>query len=226
MAIILPTNKYGVYDSFKLVPKTGGRSKYRRSSEYEHEVEKSDKIQAGIGSVAGTLLALAILAKKQNIKNPFKLNYGLTEMITISALSVAGGVSVGMIGDSKEARKNKFKEGVFQFMNGSIPTWIVSGVLKLSELSEHFNNVPSKIGSVILALAVGMYGTATVSNLLFDPLDKKPDRKLTLKDCLANIDDAIGVFVMAKIPIIEKLKIDKILPAIFAYSGYRAGKSN
>ena len=202
------------------------RAEYGRSSAYEHEVKTSDKIQAGIGAVAGTALALGLLMKRQGVKNPFKINYGLQEMIGVSAASVAGGVSVGMIGDTKEAKKNKFKEGVFQFMNGSVPTWIVSGVLKLSELSEKFNNVPSKIGSVILALAVGMYGTATVSNLLFDPLDKKPDRKLTLRDCIANIDDAIGVFVMAKIPLAEKLHIDKLLPAIYAYSGYRAGKSN
>lgn len=220
------TNKYGIYKQFRLVQKNNGRSKNRRSSSYEHDVKHSDKIQAGIGSIAATALALGILMKKQNVKTPFKINYGLKEMVTVSAFSVAGGVSIGMIGDTKEARKNKFKEGVFQFMNGSVPTWIVSGVLKLSELSEKFNNIPSKIGSIILALAVGMYGTATVSNLLFDPLDKKPDRKLTLKDCIANIDDAIGVLVMAKIPFVEKLKIDKLLPAIYAYSGYRAGKSN
>ena len=147
-------------------------------------------------------------------------------MITLSGSSVAGGVAVGMIGETKETNKNKFKEGVFQFLNGSIPTWIVSGVLKLSELSNKFNNIPSKIASVIIALSVGMYGTATVSNLLFDPLDKVPDRKLKLKDCLANIDDAIGVFVLAKIPIVDKLHIETILPFIYTLCGYRAGKSN
>ena len=71
-----------------------------------------------------------------------------------------------------------------------------------------------------------MYGTATISNLLFDPLDKKSDRKLKLRDCVANIDDAIGVFVLAKIPLVEKLHLEKVLPAIYTYCGYRAGKSN
>lgn len=93
-------------------------------------------------------------------------------------------------------------------------------------MSKKFNNVPSKIASVIIALTVGMFGTATVSNLIFDPLDKKPDRKLTLKDCLANIDDAIGVFVLAKFPLADKLHLERLLPAIYAYCGYRAGKSN
>lgn len=217
-----------VYNNFTLAQKElyGTRSKTRRSSSYEHEISLTDKIQAGTGAVIGTVLPLLFMMKKQKVKNPFKLNYGLQEMVTLSASSIASATAVGMIGDTKEAKKNKFKEGVFQFMNGTVPTWIVTGVLKLAEYSKKYNNVPSKIGSVILSLAVGMYGTATVSNLLFDPLDKKPDRKLTLKDCIANADDAIGVLVLAKIPFVEKLHIEALLPAIYAYSGYRAGKSN
>ena len=46
------------------------------------------------------------------------------------------------------------------------------------------------------------------------------------KEDLANIDDLIGVLVLAKFPIVEKLHIDKLLPAIYAFCGYRAGKSN
>lgn len=218
------------FSDFRLIQTTPKRNVARinhgRSSAYEHDIRKSDKIQAGIGSVIGTIIPLIIMMKKQGVKNPLKLSYGLTEMIALSASSVFSGVAVGMIGDTKESKKNKFKEGVFQFMNGAVPTWIVSGVLKLAEMSNKFNNIPSKIGSVILALAVGMYGTATVSNLLFDPLDKKPDRKLKMKDCLANLDDAIGVFILAKIPLVDKLHAEVLLPAIYAYSGYRAGKSN
>lgn len=209
-----------------IAPKTNTAVHLRRSSAYERDVTTGDKLKAAAGAVIGTAIPMAIMMKKRKIKNPFKLHYGLQDMITLSGSSVAGGVAVGMIGETKETNKNKFKEGVFQFLNGSIPTWIVSGVLKLSELSNKFNNIPSKIASVIIALSVGMYGTATVSNLLFDPLDKVPDRKLKLKDCLANIDDAIGVFVLAKIPIVDKLHIETILPYIYTLCGYRAGKSN
>lgn len=201
-------------------------SKKLRSRSYEHEITTGDKIRAAAGSILGTAIPMALIMKKQKIKNPLKLNYDLKDMITLSASSVTGGVALGMIGETKETNKNKFKEGVFQFLNGSIPTWIVAGVLKLTEMSKKFNNVPSKIASVIIALTVGMFGTATVSNLIFDPLDKKPDRKLTLKDCLANIDDAIGVFVLAKFPLADKLHLERLLPAIYAYCGYRAGKSN
>lgn len=225
MPVSIVTSKFPVFEDLKFAP-VSSRPRRFRSSAYEHDVTTSDKIQAGVGSLLGTAAVLAYMMKKQKVKNPFKLQYGLQDMVMLSGASVVGGVSVGMIGDTKQARKNKFKEGVFQFMNGTIPTWIVGGVLKLSEMSEKFNGIYSKIGSVILALAVGMYGTATVANLLFDPLDKEPDRKLKLKDCLVNLDDAIGVFVLAKIPFVDKLHLDKILPAIFAYAGYRAGKSN
>ena len=227
---IVPISNQSNFKSFRVIRTENTPPQVRkhrlRSSAYEHEIRTSDKIQAAVGSSICTLVPLILMMKKQKVKNPFELNYGLREMVTLSASSISGGVVAGMISDTKEARKNKFKEGVFQFMNGTIPTWIVSGVLKLAELSDKFNNIPSKIGSVILALAVGMYGTATVSNLLFDPMDKKPDRKLKLKDCMANVDDAIGVLILAKIPFVEKLHIDALLPVIYGYSGYRAGKSN
>jgi len=202
------------------------RIENRRSAAYEHKINTSDKLQAATGAIIGTAVPLCIMLKKQKTKNPLKLSYGLQDMVLLSASSISCATAAGMIGDTKEAQKNKFKEGVFQFLNGTVPTWIVAGVLKLSELSNKFNNIPSKIGSVILSLAVGMYGTATVSNLLFDPLDKKPDRKLTLKDCIANADDAIGVLVLAKIPFMDKLHVEALLPIIYAYSGFRAGKSN
>ena len=64
------------------------------------------------------------------------------------------------------------------------------------------------------------------SNKINDPHDKVPDRKLTFKDSIANIDDALGVLILAKVPIAEKLHVDKTLPAIYSWCGYRAGISN
>lgn len=198
----------------------------RRNKYYEREVTKSDKVKAAAGAVVGTIIPMALMMKKRGIKNPLKLTYGLKDMMILSGASVAGGVAAGMIGENAQSRKNKFKEGTFQFLNASIPTWIVGGVLKLCESSKKYNNIPCKLLSVIMGLVVGMYGTAEVSNLIFDPKDKVPDRKLTLRDCLANLDDAVGVLVLAKFPFVEKLHVEKLLPAIYAYCGYRAGKSN
>ena len=190
------------------------------------EITTGDKVKAGIGAVAGTILPMVMMMKKQKVKNPFKLHYGLQEIIGMSASSIVGGVAVGMIGENKKTNENKLKEGLFQFMNASIPTWIVGGVLKLCESSKNFNNIPGKIMSIAGGLIVGMYGAASVSNLICDPHDKRPDRKLTLKDCLINIDDALGVLVLAKFPCADKLHFERLLPFIFAYCGYRSGKSN
>ncbi len=190
------------------------------------EITTGDKIKAGVGAIAGTVLPMMFMMKKQNVKNPFKLQYGLQEIIGMSASSIVGGVAVGMIGENKKTNENKLKEGLFQFMNASIPTWIVGGVLKLCESSKNFNNIPGKIMSIAGGLIVGMYGAASVSNLICDPHDKRPDRKLTLKDCLINIDDALGVLVLAKFPCADKLHFERLLPFIFAYCGYRSGKSN
>ncbi len=198
----------------------------QRHRAFERQVTTSDKVKAGVGAVIGTIIPMILMMKKQKVSNPFKLEYGLKEMVAMSAGSITGGVAVGMIGENKKTNENKMREGLFQFLNASIPTWIVAGVLKLCESSKNFNNLPGKILSVAGGLIVGMYGAASVSNLICDPYDKRPDRKLTLKDCLINIDDALGVLVLAKFPLAEKLHVEKLLPFIFAYCGYRAGKSN
>ena len=182
-------------------------------------------IKSVAGATAGTAIPLMIMMKQRKIKNPLKMEYGLQDMLILSAASVAGGVAAGMIGEDKQTKKSQLKEGVFQFLNASIPTWIIGGVLKLPETSHNFNNAPTKIFSVIGGLIVGMFGAAQVSNLIFDPKDKEPDRKLTFKDCIVNADDALGALVLAKFPLIEKLHLDKLLPVIYTYCGIRAGNA-
>ena len=182
-------------------------------------------VKSIIGAVGGTAIPLVILMKQRKIKNPFKMEYGLQDMLILSGGSVTGGVAAGMIGENKKTKRNMLKEGVFQFLNASIPTWIIGGVLKLPETSHNFNNTPTKIFSVIGGLVVGMFGAAQVSNLIFDPQDKEPDRKLTFKDCIVSADDVLGALVLAKFPLIEKLNLDKLLPAIYAYCGIRSGNA-
>lgn len=198
----------------------------RRPVTYEHDINDDDRLRAGVGAILGTAIPLAIMMKNRKIKNPLKMSYDLGDMVLLSASSIVGGVGAGMIKETKTSIKNKFKEGVFQFLNAAVPTWIVGGVLKLCETSEKYNNIPSKILSVIGGMLVGMYGCAEISNLIFDPQDKIPDRKLTLKDCIANADDAIGALALAKFPLMNKLHLEKALPVIYAYCGFRAGESN
>ncbi|MBP3846975.1 hypothetical protein J6I39_04420 [bacterium] len=198
----------------------------RRSRHYERDEEMSDRVKAGVGALLGTAIPMAVMMKKRGIKNPLKLKYNLQDMVVLSASSIAGGVGVATIGESKAENKNRLKEGVFQFLNAAVPTWLVGGALKLCETSKHYNNTLSKVGAIAGALIFGMYGAAEVSNRIFDPYDLRPDRNLKLVDCIANADDAIGALVLAKFPLIEKLHLEKALPAIYALCGYRSGKSN
>ena len=67
---------------------------------------------------------------------------------------------------------------------------------------------------------------AKASNLITDPKDRYPDRRLNMKDAIANVDDVVGGLILAKFPLIDKLHIEKTLPFIYAWCGYRAGQNS
>lgn len=190
------------------------------------DVTTNDKLKSAIGTTLGTAIPMIFMMKKQGIKNPFKMEYGIKEMVILSATSIAGAVGLGLIKEDKETRINRINEGVFQFSNATIPTVMVWGGLKLCENVKNMNNIPAKVGTTLVALISGMKIAAMATNKICDPEDLKPDRKHNLKDTVANADDLFGALVLAKVPFIEKLKLDKILPVIYAYCGYRAGKTN
>ncbi len=181
--------------------------------------------KALFGAVIGTAAPVCYMMKKQKVSSPLKLEYGLKDMLILSASSIAGGTIAGCLNESPEKKEKKAKEGVFQFINASTPAILSGGALKLCEKSKNFNNIPSKIFAAIGGIVGGMFLGVKIANKIFDPQDKHPDRKLTPKDCIVNLDDAIGAFALAKFPVIQNLHFDKILPAIYAYCGYRAGKN-
>ena len=190
-------------------------------------VETHTKIKSFLGALTGVALSTGLVAKNQKINlakpmNFFKLKYGVKEMIAISGLGIVGGVIGGMIGSDK--KKEKMNEGVFQFMNATVPLLLVHPVTQLIDKSKYKNNLPIRIGAIFATLLAGMKGAAVLSNFINDPKDKVPDRKLTMMDSIANIDDAVGAFSIAKIPVISQL--EKVLPIIFVWCGYRAGKNN
>ena len=199
---------------------------FLRRNRLSRKSTPEDKIQAAIGSFAGVAIPVAMMMKKQKVKNPFKLKYNLGDMLVLSGTPIIGGVSVGMIGNNKETNYAKSREGVFQFLNAAIPTWLTGSTIRLCETTPKLNNIPAKIASIAASLLIGMHGAASVSNIICDPKDKYPDRKLDLKDSLANLDDMLGVLVLAKFPMANKLHLEKALPFIYSYCGYRAGKSN
>ena len=209
---------------------SGNKIEYDIRAYRYHRKTPKDKSEAPLkakvitGSVAGTVLPMMFLAKKQNAKL-LNIKYGIKELLLLSTCGIIGGTAAGMLAE-KEHSKQKLNEGIFQFMNAAVPTVVCGGVLKLGDKFKKLDNLPFKIGGTIVGLVAGMHIAAAMSNKINDPQDKVPDRKLTIKDSIANIDDAIGVLVLAKVPIVEKLHIEKILPVIFSWCGYRAGMSN
>ena len=195
-----------------------------------HRAEPSDtktKLKSLAGSLAGVGVGMAAIAKMQelplsDVKTYFKLKYGIKEMIIMSGLAIIGGVAGGMSGSGK--KKEKMDEGVFQFMNATVPLLAVTPAVKLLDSSPFKQNKILRISTILGSLLLGMKGAAELSNFINDPNDLVPDRKLTMKDAIANVDDTIGAFAVAKVPIVDK--VEKLLPAIYAWCGYRAGQSN
>lgn len=206
----------------------GTRLEYDIETYRNHRRFKADpdaKYKVAAGALLGTAIPVIYLAKKQDV-SPFKINYKLKEMLTVSISAIAGGVLAGIFTGHKEHRKQKMHEGVFQLMNSSVPALLTASLFSLSKRFKCLDNVPYKIGSSLLGIGGGIYAAAKLSNFINDPYDKIPDRKLTIKDSVANIDDAIGVLVLAKVPAVQKIPVDKALPAIYGWCGYRAGMSN
>lgn len=191
----------------------------------QEDLSVNAKIKIGLGATIGTIIPMAILAKTQK-RNMFKLHFGLKEMVATSLGSIVGGVASGLMVDKKEYKKHKIDEGVFQFLNASIPPLLVLPTIKGCEKVKSLNNITAKAITTVGVLFGGMKVAANLSNLINDPKDIEPDRKLTLKDAIANIDDALGIFVLAKMPFAKHLHVEKLLPAIYAWCGYRAGESN
>ena len=165
------------------------------------------------------------MAKKQKV-NIFKLKYNTKEMLMLSSGAILGGLAAGLITGKKEHRKQKIHEGVFQFINATVPTFLTASLFSLTKKFKNLNNLPYKVASALIGLVGGMFLASKLANVINDPYDKVPDRKLTLKDSIANIDDAIGILIVTKVPLADKLHIEKLLPAVYSLCGYRAGMSN
>lgn len=186
--------------------------------------EQKEAVRAACGAIIGTLIPLLFIAKKQNSKIT-NIRYGLKEIAGVSAGSIIGGVLAGRIDNNDYDKAQKVKEGIFQFSNAVIPPALVVGINSATKNCKFANKTVPKIISTIAGLGVGMIISAKVSNLICDPKDKEPDRKLTIKDSLANIDDAIGVLAMSNYPSLHKVA-GIMLPLVYTFCGFRAGDSN
>lgn len=219
--------KTDVFSSFKNEPKIRNCYTTQRTYRYHNSEKAENKVK--LASAAGALLGAGIpvlIASRRQRLNIFKIHYGIKEMLAVSMGAIFGGTAAGILADEKKNLKPKVKEGVFQFLNASIPLLTIPPITEFMKNTPKLNNIPCKVVGTAAGLFGGMVIAADLANRINDPKDVEPDRKLNYKDALANIDDALGALVVAKFPLIDKLPIEPLLPVVYAWCGYRAGQNN
>ncbi len=220
--------KTNVFSTFRNEPRIRNYYSCSTRTYRYHNVEKPDnnvKIASAAGGLLGAFLPLMYFARKQKV-NPFKVHMGIKEMMGISSGAIVLGTASGIATDKKRNVRPKVKEGIFQFLNATIPLLTIPPITEYMQNSPKLNNIPCRILGTAAGLFGGMVVAADLANRINDPKDIEPDRKLNYKDALANIDDALGALVLTKFPFINKLPIEPILPLVYAWCGYRAGQNN
>lgn len=188
-------------------------------------VSSRDKAKSFSGAAIGTLIPMLLFSKIQK-KSLWNMKYGFNEIVSMSLGANLGSISVSSMGKPRHQKEKKFNEGVFQVLNSVLPMALVDGGIKLCEKTKKLNNAPAKIISSVIGVVAGTQIGIKLANKITDPKDLFPDRKYTAKDAIANIDDAVSILVLGKVPFADKLHIEKTLPLIYTYSGYRSGTSN
>lgn len=203
-----------------------GYMNLQKSNDSENGLSKKDRILAGLGSAIGVGATVLAYMKHQKVSNMFKLEYNAYKMIGMAAAGNIGGILLSSIGESKKDQKKKWKEGAFQMSLTTLPLLLVDGSIKLVEKakSKKINNNFVKILVSIAGVTIGSNTAIAISNKLRNDKEaKKPKRELKLIDMVANIDDIVAIMVLAKIPFAKKIKIERLLPFIYAFCGYRSG---
>lgn len=188
-------------------------------------VSSRDKTKAFAGAALGTFVPMLICSMIQK-KSIWKMKYGFNEMAAMSIGANTGSIAMSSVGKHKKEKEKKFNEGVFQVLNSILPMAAVDGGLKFCEKTKKLNNAPAKVITSVLGVAAGTQLGIKLANKITDPKDLVPDRKYTAKDAIANIDDAVSILVLGKVPFADKIHVEKVLPVIYGYSGYRSGTSN
>ncbi len=191
------------------------------------------------------------LSIKNKLKSGFDLikieNYG--EILASTLGGIICGTAAGVATDKNpENREAKYKEGIFEFLNNMTPTTLVAtGEYFIGKHEDKLKSTSENIGQkgtmkfaraalVISSVVCGMFMANKSSNKInenyFDKNKKeeeKTKRKFKVQDCFVHLDDLIGLFVLSKSPALkavnEKIPMDKILPFLYAKSGYEAGSA-
>ena len=213
---------------------------------YPVDNKKKNHIQIALATFACAVtpvIALNVLKKgrlgalidafknKQPNKNKFKAVWNMFEIENYGQIlaTTTGGVFGGLIegvkySNTKKEKDAKYKEGIFEFLNNMTPTTLVALGSYYSKKTGKLNSIPAKTTLILGSVVGGMYMANKSSNIINQKIfDKNKPQKETRKfkptDCLVHVDDLLNLAVLTKLPIANKLQIDKLLPFIYARSG-------
>ncbi|MCD8025108.1 MAG: hypothetical protein LUE64_06190 [Candidatus Gastranaerophilales bacterium] len=150
-----------------------------------------------------------------------------TSILASNAGAVTAGVAAGVLTDKNPGnRQAKYKEGIFEFLNSIIPTCIAAAGETASRKNPKLQTAPARAALIAGSVAGGMFIANKTSNKINEEcFDDKAKRKFKPADCLVHLDDILGLFVIAKVPFVQKLNADKILPLLYARAGFEAGEA-
>lgn len=148
------------------------------------------------------------------------------------AISITGSVLGGLISsvpfaDSEEEKEAKYKEGIYKVLNCIVPMSIIAGVETLAQKAGKKTSLPVKAATVAAGIGGGMLASNKIANKINKTLfhkedpEKHDERKIKPTDFLVHLDDILGLAIVSKVPYANQ--IGKILPVIYAQSGYEAG---
>ncbi len=183
---------------------------------------KKGRLNNLIGSFKNNLPAKD---KFKAVWNMFEIeNY--TQILATTTGGVAGGLIEGLKhSKTKEEKEAKYKEGIFEFLNNMTPTTFVALGTYYSQKTGKLKSVPAKSLLIISSVVSGMFIANKTSNKINQKIfdrnkPQKETRNFKPADCLVHADDLLNLAVLTKIPLANKLQIDKLLPFIYARSGY------
>lgn len=193
----------------------------------------ASNVMKGRFQVATEAVKDPLLKAKDKFKavyNMFEIeNFG--EILASTTGAIMGGVASGVLLDKNpENREEKYREGIFEFLNNMTPTTLVAAGEYYSRKTGKFTSAPARAALIAGSVASGMFIANKTSNKINEKIfdkDKKEEkhnkRNFKPQDCLVHMDDILGLLVLAKIPLAKVIQADKILPFLYAKSGYEAG---
>jgi hypothetical protein len=189
----------------------------------ELKPERKSSMPVVLGSLIGTLIPMALLARHQGqfsklqgfkkLLVPFYANYKEkpVQLMVLGASATLGGLLGGIYNDKGEDTWAKIKEGNYQFItNIMMPiTFCVLFEKLMSGLGEKFpkklpwlnsEKLIHQIPKVTLTNLLGIVTGVTVGAFLSNQVNKRihkdeiPPRKIHPKDFVIQVDDMIGGF--------------------------------